>query len=330
MKGLGVVRPSLASLLLALLSAPLAAQCGAAGADSRAITGRVVDGANGSGIAAAVLQITGTSCSALSDSIGSFTLTAPPGPLEVVATFIGYGQVRDSVDTAADVELLIRMERRPVVAPDRRTAQEDRDRRASRTVEDYFEVASMPELPRDTTERLTSDRLDGEFSIRIDRAVADEDLPYLLRAEGLMPNPELIERDVVEWVDSRGGPGTRRVVERAAARPGLRWWWFDFDSVFIPWALSGLAVRDLSETVRSLAASPPTFFGDGTVVGFTYEAEVERLEGGGRIVTLTAGWTTRCGMLCGLIFQHERIVTFGAEGQILTIEGDGVPRYIVS
>lgn len=189
----------------------------------------------------------------------------------------------------------------------------------------YFVVDSMPELPLDTTETLAG----GRHSIRIDRRVAPEDLGFVIRAEQMFPSSDLIEADVADFLEGRGGNWPRSFQE-ARDRPGPRWWWRTFDEVPIPWAVTGHTARDLAATVRRFATEPLSFFSPGTEVEFSYVATVEAGENGTRRVTLTAVWKMSCGSLCGLWFQHQRVVTFDSDGAVVEIQGDGRPSYIVS
>lgn len=196
---------------------------------------------------------------------------------------------------------------------------------ASQVPDGYFVVDSIPVLPRDTTESLAG----GRYSIRIDRSVAPADLALVLRAEVLFPRREVIEAAVADFLEGREGAWPQSFQE-ARDRPGLRWWWSTFDGVPIPWAVTAHSAHDLAATVRRFAAEPPSFFSPETELEFAYVARVDPGENQTRRVSLTITWKMSCGMLCGLWFQHERVVTFDADGAVVEIQGDGRPNYMVS
>ncbi len=163
---------------------------------------------------------------------------------------------------------------------------------ASQIPDGYFIVDSMPVLPRDTTESLAG----GRYSIRIDRGVTSADLALVVRAEKLFPSPNLIEADVADFLEGRGGNWPQSFQE-ARERPGIRWWWRTFDEVPIPWAVTGYSAHDLAATVRRFAAEPPRFFGPDAELEFAYVAKVDPGENQTRRVTLTITWKMGCGML---------------------------------
>ena len=189
----------------------------------------------------------------------------------------------------------------------------------------YFLVDSMPVLPSAANETYAQ----GRLSVEIARSVAPDDLEFVTLAERIFPRPELIEADAAEFVEGRGGNWARSF-EEARARPGLRWWWNTFDEVPIPWALTGHTVHDLRATIQRFAVQPLSFFSPDTRIGLEYTATVERLAMGRRAVPLTVRWSMACGPLCGLWFAHERVVTFDADGAVVSISGDGRPSYSVS
>lgn len=195
--------------------------------------------------------------------------------------------------------------------------------------EGYFLLASLPSLP----DTLHETHEEGRFSIRIDRDVAPEHREFLDVAERLHPNPALIEADIEAFLRERSDMGVGnwpRSFREAAERPGPRWWWRTFDEVPIPWAVTGLTAHELTQQVRAFAREPLGFFDDDTRIRFRYTASVETDDSGNRVVTLTAYWDMRCGSLCGLTFEHARVVTFDSDGDVVDITGDRQPLYIVS
>jgi hypothetical protein len=63
---------------------------GAAGAQQRSISGRVGSAVSDEPVAGATVTVVGTVISAVTDARGQFTLSAPDGPVTLVARAIGY------------------------------------------------------------------------------------------------------------------------------------------------------------------------------------------------------------------------------------------------
>jgi hypothetical protein len=126
------------------------------------------------------------------------------------------------------------------------------------------------------------------------------------------------------------------VFAQAAALPGDRWWWNEFDGVRIPYALTAATVTHLVARVRELSsqANPFAEWNPGVrhTASVEYEARVERTADprAPYQARMEVRFSFYCGGLCALSFTHSRTVDFDASGRVLRIRGDGPPRYIVS
>lgn len=63
---------------------------------------------------------------------------------------------------------------------------------------------------------------------------------------------------------------------------------------------------------------------------FEYEASVTERAGTGHAVSMRIRWRYYCGPLCGLSFEHSRRVEFDSNGNVISVAGDGPPRYLQS
>ena len=174
----------------------------------------------------------------------------------------------------------------------------------------------------------------ARFRVVITRIAADSLERHMLgQAERLMPPTDSIQAATVTM--ARGG-NWPRVFAEAAALPGERWWWHEFDDVLIPYALTGATVKHLVERVRQLSARPNPFARSNPGVEHTasveYRARVERTADSEAPyqARLEIRFRFYCGGRCALYFTHSRTVDFDAEGRPVRIRGDGPPRYIVS
>ena len=171
------------------------------------------------------------------------------------------------------------------------------------------------------------------FRVVITRIAADSLERHLLeRAERLMPPKDSIQAATATI--TRGN--WPRVFAQAAALPGERWWWHEFDDVLIPYALTGATVAHLVERVRELSAQPNPFARSNPGVEHTasveYRARVERTADAQAPyqAQLEVRFRFYCGGRCALYFTHSRTVDFDASGRPVRILGDGPPRYTVS
>lgn len=172
---------------------------------------------------------------------------------------------------------------------------------------------------------------DGRFTIRISRPSRDEGERVLIEtAERLLPNPDSVVAEGERWLDRHGRRGAwPEHFRRAREESGARWWWHRWDSILIPYALSSAAVEHYTGALRELAESPYGEPGAQPSGRFTYRATVTETSGV-RLVLLSMEWEYWCGMRCAVSFSHERRVTFDSIGNVLRIEGDGPPDWVVS
>lgn len=176
---------------------------------------------------------------------------------------------------------------------------------------------------------------DGRFTLRVVRTAANEaERDLIVRAERLFPEASRIQAAANahvlsgNWNSARPNP----VVE-AAALPGQRWWWREWDPVLLPYALTGAAAEHYITKLRELSAGPNPFAQHNPGVqhraSLEYTARVAR-SGTGTTVHLRMQWSFSCGSLCALRFSHEREVVFDATGNITAVRGDRPPSIVVS
>ncbi len=199
---------------------------------------------------------------------------------------------------------------------------------AAQAPEGYHLTADTLLLP----DSLDASYRQGRFVIHIRRTATEDRARELIRtAERATPERRLIEaagNEYMEEMGKRKGRWPDNFAE-AAAIPGDRWWWHEWDGTLLPYALTGAAVAHLTGRLRELARNPwgePDAEPRGS---FRYEARVEA-DGAGYVVLQTAAWSYWCGRLCALWFEVERRVFFGPDGTIIRIEGDGPTPYAVS
>jgi hypothetical protein len=180
--------------------------------------------------------------------------------------------------------------------------------------------------------------LDGRFTLRVVREAGSEVEKELLgQAERLLPSPEEIVEATETWMAQR--VGSRGVwpeaFQEAAEAPGERWWWREWDEFLLPYSLTGATVEHYLDRIRSLAAIPNPFRREGETVpdhraSFLYEASTRSSGTGDVIVDMRVDLSFWCGRLCAIRLSHVRVVTFGPGGELISVEGDGPPNYIVS
>lgn len=162
----------------------------------------------------------------------------------------------------------------------------------------------------------------------IERRVPPERVFALLAAERDQPNADSVARAVAHV-----GP-------MEPYRRG-QWWTNDFDTVRLPYALTGEAVRyyiDLVATFkrsggRGVPIAPPM-----TGVSMRYVATVTRANSAtapgrpreGYVVDMELIWSNSCGNTCGLNFGKTRRVWVSPDGRVTAMEGDGVTHFVVS
>lgn len=190
-------------------------------------------------------------------------------------------------------------------------------------------VGALTVLPDSVNERWAG----GRFVIFVARTAHDSvEWRLLETAERLFPERAVIEREA----GAKTGSGNVHAFAKAAAMPGDRWWWREWDTVLLPYALTGATVEHYLARVRALSAGPSPFAAYESAralrVSFRYLAAVERATAPGVAyrVTLRMQYQLYCGPRCALWFTKDRVVTFDAGGRVLSVTGDGEPRYMVS
>jgi hypothetical protein len=194
---------------------------------------------------------------------------------------------------------------------------------------DGYTRATMSPLP----DSLQEVRNAGRFTLTIQRVAADTAERRLIEyAESLVPPRESIERAAAEVT----GAGHVAAFKTAAQLPGARWWWREWDSVLLPYALTGAAVQHYLERMRALADGPNLFGPQNPLAehrgSLAYSARIVRPPERPGIVEahLHISFSFFCGPLCALSFSHSRVVQFDAAGRVLRVIGDKPPGYVVS
>lgn len=126
------------------------------------------------------------------------------------------------------------------------------------------------------------------------------------------------------------------------------WYWWHFDGVLIPYAITAEAVEYYSRLIDDLKIGiGMTFLRQADL---RYVAEVrfhERYTFAGTengygdqslyddyenvyVVAMSLEWNQRCGMECGMNIRHKRLVVFDAEGNLIRVHLDGRSPVTVS
>ncbi len=95
----------LSSLRLLICSLPILLVSFFADAQSRSITGKVVDATDNSPLPGVSVQVKGTSETTVTDETGSFTILVPATATHLVFTFVGYTNVELPVSTSGSMEV---------------------------------------------------------------------------------------------------------------------------------------------------------------------------------------------------------------------------------
>lgn len=176
----------------------------------------------------------------------------------------------------------------------------------------------------------------GRFVIVIRRrSRTDGGMDLLTRAESLYPPEAVIDSAVAAHLSEQPERSNApELFEEAAAREGERWWWYGYGDTLLPFAVTASAVRHYVERVRASSAGPNPIArydpGVEHTARFEYEASVTSTPTGNREVSMWIQWRFYCGSLCALSFRHRRIVTFDAEGNVVSVSGDEPPSVLVS
>lgn len=174
--------------------------------------------------------------------------------------------------------------------------------------------------------------LGGRFRISVTRVAASpQERELIARAESLIPPVDSIEAAAGKLT----GSGWVRGFADARRRPGLRWWWREWDHVWLPYAVTADAIAEYISHVRALSVSPNPFAEHNPGVehraSLEYTAVVHSLpDDEGHRVELAVRFSMFCGPLCALRFSHTRTVTFDSAGGVTRIDGDGPPNMVVS
>lgn len=221
------------------------------------------------------------------------------------------------------------------VGPYPSRAQSSEPSAASSAPDGYMRVES-PALP----DRLVEITADSTFSIRLDREVADREHRRMIQvAERLVPTTEhidaILEAGHGPHMTRGNWPNRLKAARDAEADHGPRWWWMEWDHVFLPVALGAPAVHHYVEVMRSRAVEPNPFGSEVDRGHLTYSATVERVEGerAGEtpwVAVLKVTFSYWCGGRCALSFEHDRRVYFDPSGEAVRVEGDRVPSTLVS
>ena len=177
---------------------------------------------------------------------------------------------------------------------------------------------------------------------RVARTPQERDL--IEKAERLYPSAEKVldaarnpaDRGKLAALATGQLQPTTRYAPRNAGAPEDRWWLHEFDGTWIPFAVTGGAVDYYIGRLRDIAAGRGQFSypaGSQRDRGsFDYRATVSRGSSPGVafVITLQLSWEYTCSMICGISFQHTRVVAFDADGNPIAISGDGRPSIAVS
>lgn len=172
----------------------------------------------------------------------------------------------------------------------------------------------------------------GRFRIIIDRrADSARERELLSVAESLIP-----PTDSIEAAASRMRSASW-VIDFADAthRTGPRWWWREWDGIWLPYALTGEAIAEYVRNVRTLSTSPNPFARHNPGVEhrafLEYAATVTALPADeGYRAELNVRYYFYCGPRCALSFTHTRVVVFDARGTVVRVEGDRPPHAVAS
>jgi hypothetical protein len=202
-----------------------------------------------------------------------------------------------------------------------------------------YHIGTAVTLPDSLSEVM----LRGRFHATVRRTERnDRERQMLAAAEQYYPNRETLlaatsgqmGRDPTSVVDTarlgRGHVDSTRVTPRVPGTPADRWWTYDFDGTWVPFAATGQAVQYYLERLRDVAAGRGQFRNPGSGT-FDYAASVDPTHEGGAsyVVRLRMSWQYSCGSLCGMGFTQTREVWFDANGAVLRLTGDGRPHVIV-
>lgn len=185
----------------------------------------------------------------------------------------------------------------------------------------------------------------GAFRITVNRvARTPQERDLIEKAERLYPSAERVldaarnpaDRAKLAALAMGQLQATTRYVPRRAGVPEDRWWLDEFDGTWIPFAVTGGAVDYYMGRLRDIAAGRGQFSypagSERDHGSFEYRATVTRGSSPGVafVVTLELGWDYTCSKVCGISFQHTRVVAFDADGSPIAISGDGRPSVAVS
>lgn len=199
--------------------------------------------------------------------------------------------------------------------------------------------------PLPATLRETS--VDGRFSINVVRSTDNAgDQALIEHAERILPSPNEIvssastaeERLAYELASSGSAEATSAVspTPRSPGDSSERWWTSRFDGTWLPFAVTGSAVRYYIDWTRDIAAYGFSLVDTSAEVHrraeMNYTATVlpSREHGAARLVQLELAWSFKCGVLCGVSIRHSRRVWFDRDGLVVRVEGDRRPSVVVS
>jgi hypothetical protein len=192
----------------------------------------------------------------------------------------------------------------------------------------YIRGDSVALLPDTLRESL----IGGRFRISVTREAGSTTERHLIAtAESLIPPKDSIEAAASKLT----GSGWVRGFADARLRQGPRWWWREWNGIWLPYAVTGEAIAEYIRHVRTLSTSPNPFARTNPAVehraSLEYRATVRAVpNSAGHRVELVVQYNMYCGPQCGLRFRHTRTVTFDQKGTVIRVEGDRPPAMAVS
>jgi hypothetical protein len=170
---------------------------------------------------------------------------------------------------------------------------------------------------------------DPAYKLDFERSWKDEEEKYyLLLAESLYPERELIEKarkDLPEKVQTDPSWYFERI-----------WSGYLHEGKKIPYSLTSGTIQEYLDYYKTFRKKIDAkregldLVGDNRDrIDFAYKANVTK-SGSGYKVEMYFRWYQYCGLPCGWGFEKTRTVTFQNRGYISSIEGDGLPELWIS
>jgi hypothetical protein len=122
--------------------------------------------------------------------------------------------------------------------------------------------------------------------------------------------------------------------------PDGKWWFDEFDNIKLADCVNIEAIEYYSDLIHKIKGDHDFTGIDIKNANFTYNANVIYFNNNGKYnttyeelieVNLTISFSEYCGSLCGVWFEHYRIVIFNYESDIILVRGDDIqPQVMVS